>query len=129
MSELSMLLLIGVIRVFTSKALLSRNGQVTEKFLFKVLGLTVVYSTLLTLVLVPLVRPAILGADILFNIDRSVEGIIISYLILYALAVFFLELRNNQICLQGAYPNETIFKATLASHILSVVVWIVFMMT
>lgn len=126
MSELQMLILTGIIRVFSSTFLVSSNKKSIDRYLIKVLLISFLYSALLTIVLVVLMRPIVWGVSYVTGIDGYFELLLGLYLVGFVLAIFFIELKNNQLCLEGYYPDETIFWVTFKSHALSLTIMVLY---
>lgn len=126
MSELSMMILCGVLRIFSGNILISEEWWSGDRYLMKVFSLSLIYSTLITILLIFLMNPLTLGMGLLFLDDKYTELVFLLYLIFCFLASFGIEWKNNQICLEGLYEYKRILQVTLMSHFMSLILMTIY---
>lgn len=126
MSELMMLIFSGSLRVVLGTLLFSGKGKIIDKNVLICLLLSFLYSTVLTVLLILFSRPIVLGIGMIVQNDSLFPFLSILYSIVFILTIFFLEFKNNFICLNESYPDETIRRNTIISHAFSLLVMVIY---
>ena len=121
-----MVLLVGLIRIYTGHAFMSREWQLRDKYLLKVLLLSFVYSSIIAFLGLFFMRPMILGLALVLGDKIDVGFAVTCCFLVYLLLLYGVEWKNNRSCLEGFYDNRRIWQATLLSHVSSLVVMVVY---
>lgn len=123
MSELTALVVAGVIRIFSVRFLLKSKEGVKNGYILLVLFVSFIYSAILTVILLAMFRPILLGTGLILSdkIDDEIfiNALFVIYILGYISSIFAAEYYNNKICLKDHYSTKLILRTTIISHIFS----------
>lgn len=126
MPELQLTLLMGFIRIIIGSFLISKSWKKINKHLLTTLFISFIYSSAICILFLTFMRHIILAIGAIMMNDDYTELIVFIYLTIYILSIFGIELKNNHICLEGIHEKKSITRSTIITHVISLLVIILF---
>lgn len=122
MSEVVIFSLLGVMRAFLGFFLLEEwENLMKKKYIILSFLMSFVYSTIVVVIGFILFRPITLGIGLMIGDTNYFAIVLILLTLIYLFVLFWIELKNNLLCLEEQYPKEKIKRITIATHILSLI--------
>jgi hypothetical protein len=132
MSELQITIFIGFVRIFITGFMLDRWHILREKkFVLLSLFLSFIYSAIFIFLASILSMAVVLGFGVIFAEilgDNSLFIVVPILGMFYLIIPFWIEYKNNLYCLEELYDKSEILRATIISHVFSIIAIFLFIL-
>jgi hypothetical protein len=132
MSELQITIFICFVRIFITGFMLDRWHILREKkFVLLSLFLSFIYSAIFIFLASILSMAVVLGFGVIFAEilgDNSLFIVVPILGMFYLIIPFWIEYKNNLYCLEELYDKSEILRATIISHVFSIIAIFLFIL-